>query len=230
MNPETLQEFSSLLIGLILTLFIYSYILGDNPLYRLAVHLLVGVSAAYATVIAVREIIWPVLQALADNPGDPTNLVWIVPLVFAFLLLAKLVPATAGLGNSTMALLFAVGAAVSLMGAIVGTIIPLIIADYGQATANLSDNGLLSGLLSIIIALLTICTLGYFHFTGRVTAEGEVVLPRPQRYIALIGQIVITITLAALFSSVLSTSLALLTERVDFFFTGFADFVRLLIS
>ena len=29
-------------LGFVLTLMIYSYLLGDNPLYRLAVHVMVG--------------------------------------------------------------------------------------------------------------------------------------------------------------------------------------------
>ena len=49
-------------VGLIATIFVYSYLLGDNLLYRFAVHLLVGVSAGYAAVVVIRELLWPVLN------------------------------------------------------------------------------------------------------------------------------------------------------------------------
>ena len=45
-----MNEFIGLIVGFILTLLVFSYLLGDNPLYRIAIHLLVGTSAAYAAV------------------------------------------------------------------------------------------------------------------------------------------------------------------------------------
>ena len=56
-----------LVIGFILTLLIYSYVIGDNPAYRLAVHILVGVSAAYAAVLVLRQAILPIVAQLALN-------------------------------------------------------------------------------------------------------------------------------------------------------------------
>ena len=41
-----MNESIGLILGFILTLCVYSYVLGDNPLFRVASHLLVGVSAA----------------------------------------------------------------------------------------------------------------------------------------------------------------------------------------
>jgi hypothetical protein len=112
----------------------------------------------------------------------------------------------------------AVGAAVGLIGAIVGTLIPQIASSYsGDLT------GLTGGLAGLLVGILTICTMVYFHFTGRLTAGGTVVMPFWQRYIGLAGQVVITITLAALFAGAFSTSLILLSERVGFFMNGFGD-------
>ena len=33
-------------VGAVLTLMIFSYLLGDNPVFRLALHIFIGVSAA----------------------------------------------------------------------------------------------------------------------------------------------------------------------------------------
>ena len=50
-------------LGLALTLMVYSYLLGDNPLYRLAVHLLVGVGMGYASVVIIFRVLYPTLIA-----------------------------------------------------------------------------------------------------------------------------------------------------------------------
>jgi hypothetical protein len=218
-------EVVGLFVGFILTLFIFSFVLKDNPLYRFAVHLLVGVSAGYAAVVVIQTVLWPVVQRVIDNPADPDNVLWFFPLFLALLLLLKLVPRIAWLGNSSMAILMAIGAAVGLIGAITGTLIPLVTSPY-----NGELEGLGGGIVGVLVAILTICTLLYFHFTGRLTSEGEVVMPVWQKYAGLAGQFVITITLAALFAATLSTSLILLSNRVRFFIDEFGSLFSGLLS
>jgi hypothetical protein len=198
------SELAGMLIGLVLTLFIYSYILGDNPLYRLAVHMLVGVSAAYAAVIVARQIIWPVFQLIRNNPGDYDSSLWFIPILLTVLLLLKRLPRVAWLGNSTIGLLVGIGAAVALTGAIRGTLWPQV--------ADVQAPDPIQGLL---IALLTICTLFTFQFTGRTNEQGDWVRPIWQRGFVLVGQAVLSITFGALFISVFNTSLLLLIDRID---------------
>jgi hypothetical protein len=198
-------EFGGAIVGFLLTLFVFSFVLRDNPLYRLAVHLLVGVSAGYAIVITVQEILLPVIETIAREPGRPAGLVWIVPLLLAILLLLKAIPRISWVGNSSLAILIGVGAAVGLVGAIVGTLLPQVTARYE------------SGLLGLFVALLSILALAYFHFSRRASDEGRASFPRWFEYVRSSGRVVITITLAGLFTGVLSTSLVLLTERVGLF-------------
>jgi hypothetical protein len=202
-----MSELAGLLLGLLLTLFVYSYIWRDNPLYRLAVHLLVGASAGYAAVIVSQTVFLPIWQDLS-RPGV-LSVAWLLPLLLALLLLLKLVRPLAWLGNSAMAFLVGVGAAVALVGAIAGTLLPQITAVYPDA---------LSG---ILVALLTLSVLFYFHFTGRLTADGQVVMPPWQRYAATAGRAVMMITFAALFAGLLNTAIALLAGRVAFFVNQF---------
>ena len=46
-----------LIIGALLTLIIFSYLLRDNQLYRWALALLVGTASGYATAIAIRFVV-----------------------------------------------------------------------------------------------------------------------------------------------------------------------------
>lgn len=206
-----MNETIAVLIGFILTLLIYSYLVGDNPLYRLAVHLLVGVSAAYAAVVAVRELIWPLLQRLSADPTAPSNLLWLAPLVLALLLLLSWIRPVAWLSNSSVGALVGVGAAVALVGTITGTLVP-------QAIGG-GENVTIAG----IVAVLTVLTLLYFQFTGRQNADGVVVLPGWQRLVAGGGRLVLTIAFAALFAGLMITSLGLLVERVRFYLSWALD-------
>lgn len=219
------SEIIGLIIGFILTLFVFSFVLGDNPLYRFAVHLLVGVSAGYAAVLIIQDVLLPVFQDVIENPADPDNILLFFPLLLSFLLLLKLFPRLAWLGNSSMAILMAIGAAVGLIGAITGTLIPLVTASY---RGDLEGFG--GGIAGLLVAILTICTLFYFHFTGHLSPDGGVVMPVWQKYAGLAGQVVITITLAALFAATLSTSLILLSNRVGFFINEFGNLFSTLLS
>jgi hypothetical protein len=194
--------------GFLLTLFIYSYIVGDNPLYRIAVHLLIGVSAAYAAVVVVRTIFVPVFSDILAAPTDPTNLLWLAPLLLSILLLLKFIRPLAWAGNSSVGILVTAGAAVALVGAVSGTLIP-----------QLLQTGSANPVLVLITALLTISVLLYFQFTSRPNQDGEYRAPAWRRMIAGIGQATIMITFGALFAGAFSTSLALLVERVSFYMT-----------
>jgi hypothetical protein len=201
-------EFIALLIGFILTLAIYSYVVGDNPLYRLAVHLFVGVSAAYAAVIVLRHVMLPVLIEIRLEPTSA--FFWLVPLLLAIFLLAKRLPLVGWLSHASLALIVGVGAAVALVGAVRGTLLPQI-GLIGNPVAGLGAASL------ILAALLTAATLLTFHFSGGQIQDGTWKRPFWQRGVYQFGQAVLMITFGAIFAGVLSTSLLLLTSRISYF-------------
>ncbi len=212
-------EIIGLLVGFLLTICIYSYVVGDNALYRLAVHILVGVTAAYAVVLTVERIFLPIFRQFQADPGNAANIWWLVPLVLVLLLVMKLIRPVAWVGNSAVAVLIGVGSAVALVGAITGTLLP-------QIRANSSENIIISA----AAVLLTICTLLYFQFTGPAGEKGERIMAPWQQIVAGVGRAVLMVTFGALFAGLLSTSLVLLTERVSFFFTALLDAIGGLLS
>ncbi len=215
---DTLGDFGGLMLGLVLTLFVFSYVFKDNPLYKFAVHLLVGVSAAFASVIVVGEVIVPVFKKLVDGPVNLGSLLWLIPIALGALLLLKAVPNLAWIGNSSMAVLIGIGASVALAGAITGTLLPQVVARYRN------------GLFGLVGALLTISTLAYFVFTARLEKQSNTVVAKGYEYVRLVGRAVITITLAAVFAGLLATSTVLLTERIGFFIDSFQDLFEALLS
>ena len=205
-----------LLVGFLLTLLIYSYVVGDNPAYRLAVHVLVGVSAAYAAVIVVRQVILPVFAQLLLNPTSLESLLWLVPILLALLLILQRLPRFSWLGDNALALLVGVGAAVALVGAISGTLLPQILAFRGEDVSPVQG---------VVVALLTVCALLTFQFTGGRYEAGEWKRPLWLRGLVPIGRGVLYVTFGALFAGILSTSLILFAERIGYYFTQFTVFL-----
>ena len=77
-----------------LTLMVYSYLLGDNVLYRIAEHIFVGVAVGYSAVVAFHSVLYPKLLApLLAAPQE--NLLLLVPLALCLMLLAHAIPAPA---------------------------------------------------------------------------------------------------------------------------------------
>src|SRR5687768_15251843 len=108
-------ELISVLVGLTLTVMVFSYLIGDNLFFRIAVYLFIGVASGYAAVIVWHFVIIPKLiqPLLAFDP------LAIVAFVLAVSLLAKLFPRISWVGSFAMALLVGVGAAAALGGALV---------------------------------------------------------------------------------------------------------------
>lgn len=207
------------LVAFLLTIFVLSYVLGDNELFRLAIMIFVGVSAGYAAVVIIYQILLPrlIVPLIASPLAEKTLL--IIPAVLVILLLFKLSTKLSVLGNPPMAFLTGVGAAVAVSGAVTGTIFGQIngaIAPFDLAGLSAASAGtqLLGG---IILLGGTVASLGYFHFGARKT-EGQTATKQSifMQTLSKIGQIFIAITLGALFAGVLAASLTALIERLDF--------------
>ena len=117
--------------GLVLTLMVFSYLLADNFLYRIAVHILVGAAAAFVAITAIEEIIIPWIDFTIVNPSadaDETTLsiIGAIPIIVGIFLLLKLIPRYAPLGNLGSSLVIGVGTGIALVGVVLGTILPLV--------------------------------------------------------------------------------------------------------
>lgn len=198
-----MNESIGIILGFVLTLCVYSYVAGDNPLFRLASHLLVGVSAAYAAVVAVQHVLWPIFVQVQQQPTAPASVLWLVPLLLALLLLLQRLPTFSWLGSLPLAVLVGMGTAVALTGALVGTLWP-------QATAAIATPQ-----RGLAIALLTAITLVSFQYYRQQDGVGAATTPRWLHYLALAGQGVLAVTFGVVFANVLGTGLTLLTAQVS---------------
>ena len=203
-------------VGFILTLMVFSYIFGDNILFRLAIYVFVGVSAGYAAVIAIYNVILPqVITPLFS--GNLADLRLGIPLLLGTLFVfAKLSPRLNMLGAPMIAYLVGVGAATVIGGAIVGTLFPQTIASINLLdiqAAELNGFGILGG---AFILFGTLVTLTYFHFSARSGRGGQNQRPSWLELPAIFGKVFIVITLGVLFAGVYAAALTALIERINF--------------
>ncbi|MBU0510537.1 MAG: hypothetical protein KJ638_02400, partial [Chloroflexi bacterium] len=153
----TMLDLIGVLLGFTFSIFVLSYIWGDNPFFRLSVHIFVGVAAGYATIVTFYNIILPYLifPLVSDNRSE--MILAVVYLIPAALVLCKISPRLSKLGNPALAMLVGIGAAAAIGGAVIGTIQPQLSASINLfGTNNLID--------AAIILLGTLTTLIYFHF------------------------------------------------------------------
>ncbi|MHB0923464.1 MAG: hypothetical protein ACYC3H_05815 [Bellilinea sp.] len=208
------------LVAFVITLFVLSYFLGDNELFRLAIMIFIGVSAGYAAVMIIYQILLPRLITPLLTSSFNENIWLFIPAVLGILLLFKLSTKLSVLGNPAMALLTGVGAAVAISGAVTGTLFGQVngaISTFdlsGLTTASSIGTQLLGG---VVLLAGTVTSLAYFHFGAR-KKEGQEAAAPPflVQILARIGQVFIAITLGALFAGVLAASLAALIERLDY--------------
>lgn len=213
-----------LIISVILTLLIFSFALGDNRFFRFTSALFIGVSAGYFLVV----LLYQVIIARLAVPLLQSPRVAIVPLLLSGLMLTKLSPRFARLGNTPMALLVGVGAAVAVGGAVLGTLFAQVkgaLSYFGQAMPRGDSAGTPGMVEGVFFLVGTIATLLYFTFLVR-SPQREVKPNRLSAGFSAVGKTFIAITLGAVFAGVLTAALTALVERVDFLYSVITMWAR----
>jgi FtsH-binding integral membrane protein len=191
-----------------LTLMVLSRIAGDNPLFRIAQYLFVGVSLGLAFVVAYHQALRPAVVALLS--AEPPAL-WLygVPLALGLLLLPRITgdQRLSWLANIPLALVFGVGGALAIGGAIIGTLLPQI---RDTARAPSGEIGAIIGVAVLVIG--TVLTLASFYYTTPPESRSG----RMIRGIAMIGHWLIMVAFGFFFAGALQSYLSALVERLNF--------------
>ena len=217
------------IIGFLLTIMVLSYIIGDNFLFRLAIHIFIGVASGYAAVLILYNVLWhqvlvPVLQVFTAGKtgGLLTYALRVVPaVILGIWMITKLSPRLSRWGTPVLAFLTGIGAATVVAGAVRGTIFPQV-----GAAANILNQQYAPTVLSnlvgwfingLIVLVGTVTTLIYFQFGVKrqkegVPAQRSVIM----EYLATVGQGFIVVTLGVLFTGVYLAALSALIDRIRF--------------
>jgi len=200
------------ILGFVFTLLVLSYLVEDNPLFRVAVHIFVGLSAGYVAVgvwqqVIISKLLVPMLM------GDWLQRAFLlIPLLMSILLLGKMSPRYQAFGRPVVAFLVGAGAAVAIGGALLGTLLPQIQASIALFDFSATNARPLTETLTeaILILLGTVSTLAYFQFTVRGKSGKRNAL------LTIVGQVFIAITFGVLFAGALTAALTALIDRVAF--------------
>jgi hypothetical protein len=219
-------------VAFLFTLMIFSALAGDNPVSRLAQHVLVGAGLGYAAVLAIRHVLFPrlIVPILA---GQGTLITAWIPLSLGvILLLAGLdrsiwqtssqhdpLPSWRiglhGAGRIVVALLLGIGLGAGIMGTLQGTMIPQYVraAQIGFGRGA-SDYGPLVGALTLLLTTATLMHL----FVDR-----ERHLRQQPAYVRnviggwlWIGQRALWFASGLIFARLIASRLSLLIARVAF--------------
>ena len=149
-------------IAAALTLFIFSFLYKDNPFYKFAEHLFVGVSAGYIVVQQFWQVLWPNLIQPMVTPGTTDLWKYVIGALLCVLLFTRLFSKVSWLSRYTIA-------------ALIGTFAGLKVTGFAQAEVveqvratmvPLWTAGNLAGSINnIILVVGVITTLVFFFFS-----------------------------------------------------------------
>ena len=190
------MEILGIWVAAILTLCIYSFLYRDNPFYRFAEHLFVGISVGYGIVIAIHQgvipLAWePLSEAFGglwtEITGDVTpetrKALWglfrIIPVFIGLLFFARLSPNHTWLIRYPIAILigFTAGAAIpnvlqaNIFKQTQGTVAPFdrideIVDPTTLETVHTFDPSFLGTAGAVLMVIGVLCTISYFLFSA----------------------------------------------------------------
>lgn len=221
-----LPDVIGVVVALVLTVAVLSQLAGDNGLLRLAQSLMVGTTGGYILALVWRTVILPRALLLFQAPAQ----YWYYAFFFilGILLLGRGLRKTTALASLPLGILFGIGAALVLGGALAGTVIPLVRSLYTPFSSNThgTEFPLWSVLVNAgLVVIGTLAVLGMFHIT----------LPRHglSRFLVIawtglgktLGQGLVMITLGALYAGAVVSFYTLLSSRLLFLYEAIRAFI-----
>jgi len=155
------MEMLGIWIAAFLTLAIYSFLYKDNPFYKFAEHLLVGLSVGFLIVIAYMDTVVP---KVIDPLFVRMKLLAIIPVALGLLMFARFSKKHAWLSRPALALYIGFGAGASIPANMQSYILAQIKAT-ASLFAQITSFGMALDAVIILLGLITV--LIYFYFSKK---------------------------------------------------------------
>lgn len=220
MEVYATNEVIGLWIAGFLTLCVFSFLLGDNPFYKFAEHIYVGVSAGYWMCVGY----WGTIKPEIVDPLSAGNLIAIIPLVLGIMLLFQLNPKTTWVSRWPLCFLVGMYAGLQIVFTMDSMIIEQIQASIKPLVAFFpeADGGgfdIWTTIVNWILVFGLLTGMIYFYFSvphkGLVFGTG-----------ARIGIWVLMIALGASFGYTVMARISLLIGRMIFFRDDFWPMIQ----
>ena len=207
-------------IAALFTLFILSFLYKDNPLYKIAESVVVGVSAAYWMVVGFWTTIVPnLLGKLSPGwikswamPGLKTEaeLIYLIPLVMGVMLLWRLAPKGSWISRWPLAFIIGTTAGIRLIGFLHADFLGQIRNTIMSLVVTTPDTGFdfWDSMKNVVVVIGVLSTIVYFFFS--IEHKGYV------GKTAKLGIWFMMITFGAAFGYTVMGRIALLAIRIEF--------------
>lgn len=206
------MEVFGIWIAAFLTLCIYSFLYRDNPFYRFAEHLFVGMTVGYGIARSIHQgfipLAWTPLWA-AIIGESPAGYFKLIPICIGLLFFARLSSRHSWLVSYPIAILIGFGS-----GAMIPNAFQAYIFEQTRGTIEpfgAIHAGTLSGweiFEAVLMVLGVVCTLTYFFFSAEHRG--------PVKWISKVGIAFLMIGFGSAFGNTVMGRIALLIQRVDF--------------
>lgn len=208
-------------VATLLTLAIFSFLIKDNPLYKLAENIFVGSSAGYYLVITYHNVISPKLFTPLSKAGDePKNFLLIIPFILGILMLTKISRKYNWLSRFPLSFTVGVGAGLGITAMIKSDIISQIYGIAFQKPLWFVVDGsvdLTISFFNLIYFVSVLSALLYFFFS----AEHKGFIGKTAR----LGIWFLMISFGASFGFTVMARISLLIARVQFIIEKFLGIV-----
>ncbi len=217
-------------LSAIFTLFILSFLVGDNPAYKFAEAMVVGTSAGYVMVIGLWDVfvpnllakLFPVLVQSWTLPGMDASggfqWLYIIPAILIIMLLFQLMPSGGWISRWPIAFFIGITAGYRMIGYVEADLVAQIKA--GIVPLWITGEGGFEFWPTFNAILLTVATLSamiYFFFS----IEHKGLVGKTAR----VGIWFLMITFGASFGYTVMGRIALLAARLEFLFGDWLHFI-----
>jgi hypothetical protein len=150
-------------LGVYFTFSIFSFLYKDNPFYKLAEQIFVGLSAAYWFIYTIYNILIPNLfgKLISDFSG---NLILIIPAILGIMMLIRLIPKLEWLSRYPIALVIGTSTGISMLRYMKSDVL-------SQLTATMINplgfSTLAEKIGGFILVIGTVCVIMYFYFSRK---------------------------------------------------------------
>jgi hypothetical protein len=158
-------------LAAILTIAIFSFLWKDNPLYKFAEHLVVGISAGYWAMVLyhssfLTKVLDPLKHVFTGTIRSARDPLVFVPMLIGLMLFTRFIPKIAWISRFSMAYILGVGS---------GAAIPLVLQTnvvqqiYPTMSVFLPGQtvGTWAWITNLLVLAGVLCGLGYFFFSAR---------------------------------------------------------------
>lgn len=222
MHSVELWKLSTVLIGGVATLAVFSFLIKENPIYRFFEHLFIGIAAGLGLVVSVKNFLWPKIllpllgldivvypDGTLSKPYQPWLLLYIVPMLFGLLYYTIYFQRYAWMSKLVIGFSLGASGGLAFKGffneitpQIVGSFKPLLV--FGASGLDLK-----SSLSNCIFVFTLVSVMFYFFFSFKSES-------RFAQKFATSGRWLMMVSFGAFFGSTVMARMALLVERLQF--------------